>query len=279
MAFAQLSKARLEYVSAGEGPRRVLFLHGFQASARIWHAVQAAMPSDEYSTIAIHNRGAGGSDAPADEAAYGCEVFASDAYDLVRQLGWTSFTLVGHSMGGATAMQLAVDHPTLLEGLFLLDPAGPDGRTFPVGGPSLEDIIDRSMAARRKSLQSNAVLDGIGTPPGGDVLPEWKQLLAADMRAAPEQRLRGSMRSMFSLRLGERLKDLPMPVMLAAGDRDELIPLAEMLATWAKLPTGSGLQIWHGVGHSPNVDCPEAVAAVLQQFIEGLVTAADEDLE
>ena len=36
MAFAQLSKVRLEYLPHGEGPERVVFIHGFQASARIW---------------------------------------------------------------------------------------------------------------------------------------------------------------------------------------------------------------------------------------------------
>jgi pimeloyl-ACP methyl ester carboxylesterase len=92
--------------------------------------------------------------------------------------------------------------------------------------------------------------------------------LDADMRAAPERRLRGSMRSMMTLRLGERVKSLPMPVLLAGGDADELIPVAAMLATWAKYPPGSGLCFWHGVGHSPNLDCPSELAAVLRKFIE-----------
>ena len=56
------------------------------------------------------------------------------------------------------------------------------------------------------------------------------------MRNAPERRLRGSMRSMFDIRLGERVKALTMPVLLCGGDADTLIPLANMLSTWAKLP-------------------------------------------
>jgi pimeloyl-ACP methyl ester carboxylesterase len=87
------------------------------------------------------------------------------------------------------------------------------------------------------------------------------------MRAAPEQRLRGSMRSMFDIRLGQRVKTLPMPVLLAAGDADELIPLANMLTTWAKYPAGTGLHVWHGIGHSPNVDCPEELAGLIGRFI------------
>ena len=60
MAFAQLSKVRLEYFPHGEGPERVVLIHGFQASARIWRLTQEALPADRYTSIAINNRGAGG---------------------------------------------------------------------------------------------------------------------------------------------------------------------------------------------------------------------------
>ena len=61
MAFAQLSKVQLEYFPHGEGPERVVLIHGFQASAAIWRLVQEALPADRYTSIAINNRGAGGS--------------------------------------------------------------------------------------------------------------------------------------------------------------------------------------------------------------------------
>jgi pimeloyl-ACP methyl ester carboxylesterase len=64
-----------------------------------------------------------------------------------------------------------------------------------------------------------------------------------------------------------------MPTLLAAGDADELIPISSMLATWAKLPNGAGLHVWHGVGHSPNLDAPAEVAAVLRHFVETTIPA------
>ena len=65
-----------------------------------------------------------------------------------------------------------------------------------------------------------------------------------------------------------------MPVLLAGGDADELIPLTSMLATWAKYPAGTGLHIWLGVGHSPNLDCPADLAALLRRFVEHTIPAA-----
>jgi pimeloyl-ACP methyl ester carboxylesterase len=272
MALAQLSKVKLEYFPLGHGPERIVFVHGFQASARIWQMVQEALPADRYSTIAINNRGAGGSEAPLSEHDFSVPNFAVDAFDLVSQLGWKDFTLVGHSLGGATVAQFAVDHPELLKGLVLLDPADPDGRRLPPGGPSMDEMLDRMIAGRRQQQASGAAGDGIDAS-GAGADGELMRLLAEDMRNAPEQRLRGSMRSMFDIRLGERVKSLPMPVIVVGGDADALIPVANMLATWAKYPAGTGLHFWHGVGHSPNLDCPKELARLLERFIEQTIPA------
>jgi pimeloyl-ACP methyl ester carboxylesterase len=272
MAFAQLTKVRLEYFQHGAGPERVLLIHGFQASAAIWRLVQAALPAERYSSIAINNRGAGGSEAPPREEDFSVQIFASDAFELMTQLGWHDFTLVGHSLGGATVAQFAVDHPSLIKGLMLLDPSDPDGPQLPQGVPSLEELIEQRMAARR-AQQARGGGDGIDAAALADTTSEVMRAVASDMRNAPERRLRGSMRSMFELRIGERVKSLPMPVLLAGGDADELIPVSAMLATWAKYPAGTGLHFWHGVGHSPNLDIPDDVAALLRRFIEKTIPA------
>jgi branched-chain amino acid transport system permease protein len=266
MTIAQLSKVRLEYFRHGEGPQRVVFIHGFEASARIWGQVQEALPADLYTSIALNNRGAGASEAPPNEADFGVQVFAEDAFELLAALGWRDFTLVGHSLGGATAAQFAVDHPELIKGLVLLDPSDPDGYRagLPAEGPELDALIDRRMAARRPSAVP---------PETSRQLHPSVRLLLADIAAAPERRLRGSMRSMMALRLGERVASLPMPVLVAFGDNDTTIPVPAMLATWAKYPKATGLHVWHGAGHSPNLDCPADVAAALRRFVEKTIPA------
>jgi pimeloyl-ACP methyl ester carboxylesterase len=269
VSVAQLSEVRLEYFEHGSGPETVVFVHGYQASARIWHGVQQALPADRYRSIAINNRGAGASDAPPAESDFTVQQFARDAHELVAQLGLRDITLVGHSMGGATVAQFAVDHPELLKGLVLLDPASPDGREMP--DDDLESFLDDRMAARRAQIARGGGGDGIDAS-GAGADAEQMRLLIADINAAPERRLRGSMRSMLQLRLGARVKTLAMPVLLAAGDQDAIIPLANMLASWAMYPPGTGLHVWHGVGHSPNLDCPLEVAALLRRFVEETVT-------
>lgn len=92
--------------------------------------------------------------------------------------------------------------------------------------------------------------------------------LIEDMDAAPEQRLRGSLRSWFGLRLGADVGHLSMPVILMGGDQDAVVPLTDMLETWGMYPADTGLHIRHGQGHSPNLDAPAQFAEVLGHFVK-----------
>lgn len=272
MAFVDLPDVRLEYFRHGHGPEVLLLVHGFQASARIWHWLQEALPAERYTTIALNNRGAGGSDAPADESAYGVEIFAADAHAALQSLGIDRCVLVGHSLGGATAAQFAVRWPETLRGLVLLDPADPDGRD--IGDAELAAFIDARMAARRQQQARGGGGDGIASPQDAASGDPAMRALLTDIANAPEARLRGSLRSMFRSRCGAALRALTVPSLLIAGDADELIPISAMIGTWGKLPAGAGLHVWHGIGHSPNLQCPTELAAVLRHFVEQTIPGA-----
>jgi len=264
MPFAQLSAVRLHYYEHGHGARAVVLIHGFQASARIWQLVWERLPQDDYRVIAVDNRGAGQSDAPAEDAAYGAKPFADDLHELVTRLGLRELVLVGHSMGGLTAMQFAVDHPDLLYALVLVDPADPDGIAPDV--TNIEGAVEARMARRTGSRVETTSGDSREAVPA-----DFLTALNADIAAAPEQRLRGSFRSMLSSRIGDAVSRLRVPILLLAGDNDQTVPLPRILGTYAKLPPGSGLHVWHGVGHSPNVEVADRLTRVLRRFIEKTV--------
>ncbi|MGH2588841.1 MAG: alpha/beta fold hydrolase [Dehalococcoidia bacterium] len=250
----------------GDGAQTVVFVHGFQASGRIWQLVCERMPRDRYRMIAVDNRGAGQTDAPLAEDAYGVKPFADDLDELMTALGLRDVVLVGHSMGGATAMQFAVEHPALVRALVLVDPAGPDGIDA-----SVTDV-DAAVEARlgRRGMPD---VETIAAGFGPEAPAEFARALAADMAAAPEQRLRGSYRSMLTLRIGDAVSRLPMPVLMLAGDSDQVVPLGNLLETFRMLPAGSSLHVWHGVGHSPNVETPDRFVRVLRRFVERTVPA------
>ena len=267
MATIQLSRVQLEYLPHGEGPERILFTHGFLSSGRIWGLVQEALPADRYTTIAVCNRGAGASDAPPAVSDFGVEVFASDLHELVTQLGWRDFTLVGHSLGGATSTRFALDHPELLKGVVLLNPADPDGVELPAGVTAEEAIRHLVAAIPTQTTEFN--VDAAAT----DVPADLMEALGRDIANAPERRLLGSLLSVFSQHMGDQLDRLKMPFLFVGGDIDRMITPATQLASWAKYPAGTGLHMFDGVGHSPNLDRPKELAALLRQFIEETIPA------
>ena len=191
----------------------VVFVHGYQASARVWHGVQQALPAQQYRSIAINNRGAGASEAPPNESDFTIQKFAADAFELVSLLKLERFTLVGHSMGGATVAQFAVDHPDRVSGLVLLDPASPNGAAMEPA--QLEAFLDQRMVLRREQQARGAGGDGIDAR-GTDFDPEQLRLLMQDTAAAPERRLRGSMRSItFTSKTSSETVTVPLAFLLS----------------------------------------------------------------
>ncbi len=246
---------------AGHGTRAMLFAHGYGCDQHMWRYVAPAF-EDDYKVVLFDYVGSGKSDLSAyDPQRYaGLDGYAQDVLDVCHALDLRDVVLVGHSMGGATAMQFAVDHPELLRALVLVDPAGPDG--IDAGVTDVEATVDARITRRSPVVPSAW---------GPEVPAEFSAALAADMNAAPEQRLRGSYRSMLTLRIGDAVSRLPMPILLIGGDNDQTVPLRNMLDTYRTLPPDSGLHVWHGVGHFPNVETPERFTRVLRRFVERTV--------
>ena len=115
-SFVQAGPVRLQYFEHGEGPETVVLVHGFASNAPIWrYTVEQLTAAGRFRIIAFNNRGAGESDRSDLESDYSVESFAVDLFNAVGQLGLRDFTLVGHSMGGATVSQFSLAHQDLLK--------------------------------------------------------------------------------------------------------------------------------------------------------------------
>src|SRR5215470_18322445 len=128
--FVQAGTVKLQYFEHGTGPEPLVLVHGYQSSGRIWRLVQEALDQTRFRSMALSNRGAGDSERTAAESDYTVESFAGDLFAAMQALGLRDFTLVGHSMGGATVTQFALDHPALVQALVLLNPAPLAGRAL-----------------------------------------------------------------------------------------------------------------------------------------------------
>lgn len=114
--------ARVSPGLAGDRPA-LLLLHGFPQSHVMWHRVAQQMHKDFY-LVMPDLRGYGDSSkAPGlpDHSTYSKRTMAQDMVDVMDVLGVASFGLCGHDRGGRVAHRLAVDHPTRVSALCVID--------------------------------------------------------------------------------------------------------------------------------------------------------------
>lgn len=108
---------RIHYRRLGAGPGMVL-LHGYPQTGHMWRKVMPAL-AERFTVVAPDLRGYGDSDRPA--AGYDKRTMAADVAALIEALGLAPVVLVGHDRGARVAHRFALDHPTLLTRLVLLD--------------------------------------------------------------------------------------------------------------------------------------------------------------
>lgn len=262
---------RLALAESGSGDHRVMLLHGFTADRDDVAGVLPALAGRGWHAVAPDLRGHGRSDHPADEAAYSLEAMAADVTALADSLGWDRFVLVGHSMGGAVAQVVALDHPQRLRGLVLASTFhGPVSGVAPAlvelgteivrrsGMPGLAEAMAAYRSGDEASMAATARLET--SSPG--YAERAAQRLASTSAAmwlamaprflAPEDRL-------------ARLGGLEVPTAVVVGRLDPAM-LADSRRMAGAIP-GAELHELDDCGHVPQVERPAEWWAILDGFL------------
>jgi pimeloyl-ACP methyl ester carboxylesterase len=89
----------------------------------------------------------------------------------------------------------------------------------------------------------------------------------ADIARNPVERFIGGRRSMAGLRLRDRLNEINVPTLVMGGDRDTTVGVDNILAEYQALPQSNRhIHMFHGAGHSPNVDVARWTSTIISQF-------------
>src|SRR4051794_39466652 len=273
----------VSYRLAGEGPALVL-IHGITSSSRTWERVLPAL-AEHHTVIAPDLLGHGESAKPRGD--YSLGAYASGIRDLLVALGHPRATVVGHSLGGGIAMQLAYQFPERVERLVLVNSGGL-GREVNLmlraaTLPGSEYVLPVLCApALRDAARGLAKAFGfIGLKPGADLTgmaEGFASLAALDARRAFLHTARsiidvGGQRVSASDRL---YLAAGMPTLIVWGARDPMIPAAHGEAAHEEMP-GSRLEIFPDAGHFPFNDDPSRFAAVLRDFVASTEPAVHDE--
>jgi len=248
----------------------VVFLHGFMGSGSDWAEVIDLL-SGVYHCLTIDLPGHGKSLNFTDHGAYTLSAASLGVAAAMNEAGIRSAPMVGYSMGGRVALDLAIHHEHLCSRLVL--------ESASAGIPKEEARAERlaSDEKRARELEQGPFEDFLRTwyaqPIFVSLTDDVKGLeeVLRRRRANEPVELAKALRGMSvgaQAPLWAFLPGLNIPVLLVAGKRDG--KYADVIRQMALLLPRATVEIIPGVGHNAHVESPSLMARLIKQFLQGV---------
>ena len=251
--------AGIWWTSTGVGEPVVLIM-GLGYPSDMWFRVVPALATD-HRVLRLDNRGAGRTgDVPG--APYPVETMAGDVLAVLDAAGETSAHVVGISMGGLIAQELALSHPERVRSLVL-------GCTHPglahavLDPEALELLRNRSGLSAAEAAEASIAFNYAPTTPRERIAEDWAvRLPLACTGAGYRAQVEGT--SQWSGL--ERLPSLDVPTLLVHGAQDRLVPVANTHRIAQALP-GAEVVVLPDANHLFMTDQPERTIEVLREWL------------
>lgn len=264
MGFAQVNGIQLYWEAAGEGTPLVL-IEGLGYATWMWrHQIPAFSP--HYQVIAFDNRGTGQSDKP--ESMYSVQLMADDTAGLLRELGIERAHILGVSLGGFIAQQLAVCHPELVDRLILWSTG--------FGGPNMV-VMSAETAARVLNPAGDTFQEkmrcSLSTAVSRHTMQNRPELVAGIIQGVsanpqPPFAYRNQAIAGATFNGEEQLPRLTGPVLVMAGSEDEVVPPINARLIGDRLPQAQ-VKTVNGGGHLFFMERPAEANHAVLEFLAG----------
>ena len=261
--YVTIKGSNIRYKEFGESrgsSEHLLFLHGLGSSSDRWIDIPEAF-SRHCHTIAVDLIGFGGSDAPV--LNYTIKTFREFVLDFMRsiQIDDGKTTVIGHSLGGYIAAEIAIENRSMINRLVLIDSSGMlDGPT-----PLLEKYLDAAISASHEKVKK-----------------VFEQLVAQSWRVIPvlidvfidrinrpgakhafESAFFNSTGTQIGLHRLKKIQDVP--TLIIWGKSDNMIPV-EHSKLFEETISNTSLEIVEDAGHAPFAEKPAIVSEILHEF-------------
>lgn len=251
---------QLRYAEQGDSTGDpLILLHGYSDSWFSFSRVLPLLPGN-YRVYALDQRGHGDSERPA--TGYHMRDLAADVLAFMDARGIARATIVGHSMGGFVAQQVALLAPHRVVSLVLLN-TGRSIHTF-TGAADLKLAVDALTEPVNEAFVREFQASTVHEP----VPPEFMDTVVAESRKLPVRVWQELMAGMFATEPASALGRARIPALVAWGEHDAFVPRAEVDALIAMLGNAT-LKVYANTGHTPHWERPAEFAADLQSFLSG----------
>lgn len=262
MPNVTVGELEIAYEEQGEGPA-LLFVMGFTGSRHHWLGFHRRF-ADRFRVIAFDNRGVG--ETTVTRAPYTIAQMAGDALGLLDALGVARAHVVGVSMGGMIAEELALAAPDRVDRLVL-------GCTHFGGARQIAPAADVTETFSRIGQQGaeRTVRDMLGlnfTPEFSAANGELVERLVAHglaTRMSPFGFF-GQAAAIAAHDVEARISAIARPTLVLAGDRDRLIPSENSRLLAERIP-GAKLHLLPGIAHMFWVEAPDDAERAVRAFL------------
>lgn len=241
----------------GEKEPSLLFLHGAGGEAAVWES-QAAYFRGLHPVyrVELPGHGLSSGDGEDDIAAY-----AEWVHGIIKKgLPSHEWVIVGHSMGGAIALQLALEYPSFAIGLILVG-TGAKLRVLPI----ILKMLERDPESFFKLIDLAAFCSS--TP------PEVRRIASESMRRCAPKVILKDFTACDHFDVRSRLREITLPCLIACGENDKLTPLKYSQYLRQNLSSGRLLLI-PDAGHMVMIENPEPLNEAIKAFLDE-ISASD----
>jgi pimeloyl-ACP methyl ester carboxylesterase len=268
MTFVESGSTKLYVETTGEG-FPIVFAHEFASDFREWED-QVRWFSRSHRCVTYNARGYVPSDVPDDLDEYGWEHSVADLLAVLDGLGIERAHLVGLSMGGYAVLQFARLHPERASAVVA---AGAGSGSAPADRDTWPSVA-ASVAQAIRTRGMRAIADELGNGPSRIQLkhksPRAWQAFMDHLVEHSQTGMANTMDRYQALRpslydFQDEFRALPVPVLLAVGDEDELC-LATNLMLKHVIPDAA-LWVCPNTGHAINLEEPAAFNAMVESFL------------
>ncbi|MEX2245489.1 MAG: alpha/beta fold hydrolase [Dehalococcoidia bacterium] len=270
MPHISTNGAEIYYETHGSG-EPVLLHPGFGSNANVYWANIAAL-AERFHVIVLDPRGSGRSSAP--EGPYTMSMLAADAAAVLDANGVEAAHVFGTSFGGMVAQHLALEHPGRVRRMVLgcttpggthhVTPAPETVARFIAAG-SIEDPAEAT-----RSTMTIHYSDAYAAAHADEIV--GRALAQRDLRPGPVGRA-GQSAAAQNHDTYDRLPRIAAPTLVAHGEEDPLLPVANARTLAERIP-GARLLLYPGARHVFFVECAAALNAEMTSFFNAAEAGA-----
>lgn len=273
MPFQKINGINLYYELHGDSGEPLVLVHGYTGDITDWRH-QIAEFSPTHRVLVIDNRGHGRSEAPSDRSIYTVDHMADDTEALIAHVGFDRYHLVGHSMGGAVAQEIALRSPGRLLSLTLHNTS----YSFTLlsaleANPNIRALLEyRHRLAETQGMPAVAGLVNPFPPPPHQDPKRQAEKNERLARMSPDVYLGAWEGLMAWPGTEDRAAAIRTPTLVIYSDRDAPL-IHEGCQTLARLIPNASVAVIPQTAHQPQEDRPELYNAALRPFLQAHASA------